>query len=111
MFIVLLEEIGESASVKTAVAFFNGLLEDGLWAQARIEGSYPKTRLVFPPTDYERMPLHFFLEAPSHISLLGSRWVLRGEDGVRVEGNYQLTEENIHPSERGPDLLAFYRGE
>jgi len=85
----------ESDSPTLHFVFCGGMLEGDQWASAGFEYEAPHIKLVFPHDVYRGMPLHLYLEMPHHDGL-GSRWILRGEDGQRVEATFVLTHELDH---------------
>jgi hypothetical protein len=90
--IALFEQVPErsdrDADPKTRL-WCRGIVVDQSWLRVEhltIESPFV-LRLDFPQTEFERLPLHLYLERPSSVRT-GSAWLLHGEDGKRVEASF-----------------------
>ena len=88
--------------------FCQDLLADRLWAEPEAHRDGLSIVLEFPADLFVGMPARLVLELPAD-EVLGSRWVLRGEDGVRVEGTFHLTDRFLHTGVKALELLDHYQ--
>ena len=66
-----------------------------------------RLRFDFPPDYFIRMPARLFLERPA-TPRQGAEWVLRGEDGARVEATFVQRDDNQLPLARVKAVESYY---
>jgi hypothetical protein len=106
--IVLLERRAGAGANSRLFVFCRELLADSPWAEPEAHRDGLSIVLEFPTDSFIGMPARLVLESPAE-EVLGSRWVLRGEDGVRVEGMFHLTERFLHTGQKALELLEHYQ--